>query len=82
MRSVVKLCVPFKKHEGLLYNTAMPPDLPSARVSDDPPFSHVGLDFASQGPLRTIREKGVQMFVHLCLHRGVTSRGWMWIISY
>jgi len=43
VRSVVKLCVLCKKHEGLPYNIAMPPDLPSARVSDDP---HVGLDFA------------------------------------
>ena len=73
VRSVVKLCVPCKKHEGLPYNTAMPPDLPSARVSDDLPFSHVGLDFA--GPMFAKDQSGQsQRKVYICLHQGVTSR--------
>jgi len=35
--------------EGLPYSAQPPADLPVFRVSNDPPFSHVGLDFA--GPL-------------------------------
>ena len=38
-----------RKAEGLPYNYGQVPDLPSCRVSDDPPFTNVGLDFA--GPL-------------------------------
>jgi len=49
VRSVFKLCVLCKRHEGLPYNSAIPPDLPSTRVSNNPPFSHVRLDFA--GPI-------------------------------
>ena len=49
VRSVIKSCVQCKRYEGKPFSTAMPPDLPTVRVSEDPPFTHVGLDFA--GPL-------------------------------
>ena len=38
-----------RKAEGLPYGGTPPLDLPISRVSDDPPFTNVGLDFA--GPL-------------------------------
>ena len=37
------------KSEGPPYPVQVSADLPTCRVSDDPPFTHVGLDFA--GPL-------------------------------
>ena len=74
VRSVVKLCVPCKKHEGLPYNTAMPPDLASARVSDDLPFSHVGLDFA--GPIFAKDQSGQsERKVYICLFTCASTRG-------
>ena len=49
VKKVIRKCVVCLKHEGLPYGTHQPGDLPNTRVSDDPPFSHVGLDFA--GPI-------------------------------
>jgi len=38
-----------KKLEGVPYSSVAPPDLPADQTSEDPPFSHTGVDFA--GPL-------------------------------
>ncbi|CAB4025225.1 Hypothetical predicted protein [Paramuricea clavata] len=46
---IIKDCVVCRKAEGLPNNYGQAPDLPSSRVSDDPPFTNVGLAFA--GPL-------------------------------
>jgi len=48
-RKVIKSCVICRRLEGHSYGTVPSPDLPAERVSEDPPFSHVGVDFA--GPL-------------------------------
>ena len=48
-RKVVRACAVCKRIEGLPYPSVSPPDLPRERVSEDPPFSHIGIDFA--GPL-------------------------------
>ena len=45
----VKNCVTCRRLEGLPYSSYIVPDLPSIRVSEDPPFTHTGVDFA--GPL-------------------------------
>ena len=49
MKKIIRSCVTCNKLEGLPYSSVAPPDLPSIRSSDDPPFSHTGIDFA--GPL-------------------------------
>lgn len=49
-------CVVCRKLEGKPYRPPRIPDLPSYRVSTDPPFSHTGLDFA--GPLYVRNAKG------------------------
>ena len=46
VKGVLKRCVRCRKLEGLPYSSYNSPDLPSFRVSDDPPFTHTGLDFA------------------------------------
>ena len=43
-----KVCA---KVEGLPYSSIVTPDLPSIRVSEDPPFTHIGFDYI--GPLYT-----------------------------
>ena len=45
-----------RKMEGTPYKPLSTPDLPSSRVSDDPPFTHTGLDFA--GPLYVSSHQG------------------------
>ena len=52
---IVRWCTFCQKMDGSAYPTVSPPDLPSDRVSEDPPFSHVGLDFA--GPLYVHADK-------------------------
>jgi len=49
VKKIVRSCVVCRKIEGLPYCSHPSPDLPTCRVSDDPPFAHTGLDFA--GPL-------------------------------
>ena len=49
VKRVLRRCVICKKLEGLSYPASYSPDLPNIRVSDDPPFTHVGVDFA--GPV-------------------------------
>lgn len=51
VKKMIKSCVTCNKLEGLPYASVAPPDLPSFRTSEDPPFSHTGVDFA--GPLYT-----------------------------
>ena len=49
VKQSIKDCVKCLKCEGLPYSVSTTPDLPVERVSDDPPFTHLGIDFA--GPL-------------------------------
>ena len=49
VRKIIRSCVVCRKLEGLSYPSVPAPDLPFERVSDHPPFTYMGLDFA--GPL-------------------------------
>jgi len=49
VKQFIRKCVICRRYEGLSYKSNPTVDLPSERVSEDPPFTHVGLDFA--GPL-------------------------------
>ena len=55
VRKSVRRCVRCRKVEGKHVSLPQQPDLPDERVSDDPPFTHTGIDFT--GPLYT-SEKG------------------------
>ena len=55
VKRVLKLCVTCRKLEGTPYRTPQVPDLPEFRVSEDPPFTYTGVDFA--GPLYIKEEK-------------------------
>ena len=49
IKKIIRHCVVCCKFEGGPFKSQPTPDLPAIRVSDDPPFTHTGLDFA--GPL-------------------------------
>ena len=49
VKNIIRHCVGCSRYHGVPFKSQPTPDLPVTRVSDDPPFSHVGLDFA--GPL-------------------------------
>ena len=55
------------------YKSQATPDLPSERVSEDPPFTHVGLDFA--GPLNVVNEQANgSSKVYVCLLTCASTR--------
>ena len=49
VKKVIRRCVVCRRYEASPCKPSHFADLPSHRVSDDPPFTHIGLDFA--GPL-------------------------------
>ena len=65
VKKVLQNCVICRKFSGPPYPSVNLPDLPAIRVSEDPPFTHTGLDFA--GPLY------VRYGVHLTISEGNTK---------
>lgn len=49
VKKIIRKCVICRKYEGKPDSALPPNDLPDERVSEDPPFTHVGLHFV--GPL-------------------------------
>ncbi len=51
VKSVIYKCVTCRRFDGVPYHPPLPPPLPIFRVSEEPPFTYTGVDFA--GPLYT-----------------------------
>ena len=85
VKQVLKRCVTCRRLEGLPYSSyEIVPDLPRVRVSEDPPFTHTGVDFA--GPLFV--RGNVCLFtcastraVHLELTPNLTVDSFLWEIT-
>ena len=75
-RKVIRSCVICRRLEGPSYGSVPPPNLPSERVSEDPPFSHTGVDFA--GPLyindANEQSEDKQDKVYVCLFTCAATR--------
>ena len=75
MKRILKSCKVCTKVEGLLYSSIVTPDLPSIRVSEDPPFTHTGVDCA--GPLYTHSKMSDAIKVgkaYICVFTCVSTR--------
>ena len=77
VKRVIKNCVICLRINGMPYKSQSTPDLLSERVSEDPPFTHVGLDFV--GPLNIVNghangSSKVYVFVYMCVDQGYTLR--------
>ena len=73
VKRVIKKCVICLRINGMPYKSQSTPDLPSERVSEDPPFKHVGLDFA--GPLNIANEHANgSSKVYVCLFTCASTR--------
>ena len=74
--SIVRSCDTCRRMEDPSYALASPPDLPVERVSEDPPFSHTGVDFA--GPLfindSRVQREQKQEKVYVCLFTCAATR--------
>ena len=70
----VRRCVTCKRSEGKFYEPPLAPLLPDFRVSDNPSFTNVGLDFI--GPLLThTADKNEIAKSYICLFTCISSQG-------
>ena len=72
-RKVIRSCVVCRRIEGnpWPYTTGSPPDLPAERVSEDPPFSYVGVDFAD---VNSLKQSDRQEKAYVCLFTCALTR--------
>ena len=70
---IIRKCVLCRRFESKPYRNPPPPPLPTFRVSEEPPFSYTGVDFA--GPLY-IKERGTtnSKKVWICLYTCCATR--------
>jgi len=73
-KRIIKKCVVCRKAEGAPYKSPPPPDLPTSRVSEDPPFSNVGIDFAGPLYVKTNQEKEDSNKVYILLFTCASTR--------
>lgn len=74
VKRILRRCVPCRRIEGNHFPIPQQPELPKERVSDDPPFTHTGVDFA--GPLYTSEkvENTEDAKVYVCLFTCASTR--------
>ena len=77
VKRVIRHCVVCRRYEASPCKPSQFADLPSNRVSDDPPFTHIGLDFA--GPLyvkeaRRSSQENESKKVYVCLFTCASTR--------
>ena len=72
VKQMIKKCVICLRIDGKPYKSQPPTDLPTERVSEDPPFTHVGLDFA--GPLVIANGNSNESKVYICLFTCAATR--------
>lgn len=73
VKKIINQCMVCRKAEGRHYGAPDPPPLPVFRVSEEPPFTYIGVDFA--GPL--FIKKGIESTenkVWLCLYMCCVTR--------
>ncbi|XP_028412044.1 uncharacterized protein LOC114534773 [Dendronephthya gigantea] len=71
VKSVLRQCVTCKRFEAKPFAAEKEPVLPSSRVSEEPPFSNTGIDFA--GPLYST-SNGKSEKVYICLFTCCSTR--------
>ena len=75
VKKIIKNCVICNRVEGMPYATVSPPDLPSFRVSEDPPFSHTGVDYAGPLYVHELSSQGSTMSkAYVCLFPCCSTR--------
>jgi len=73
VKRVIKKCVTCLRINGMPYRSQPIPDLPSETVSEDPPFAHMGLDFAGQLNIVNQHADGSNK-VYMCLFTCASTR--------
>lgn len=72
VKRIVRQCTICRRYKGKPYSGPLVPDLPTERVSEDPPFNNTGIDFA--GPLY-VRDGGrTDSKAYICLFTCASTR--------
>ena len=74
VKQIIRKCVTCKRMDGIAYPVVRPPDLPTTRVSDDPLFSHTGVDFAGPLYVHSLDESTSSMKTYICLFTCASTR--------
>ena len=72
VKRIVRKCVTCRRFEGKPIPTPRDPPLPLRRVSEQPPFTHTGIDFA--GPFHATNTKQTTFKVYICLFTCASTR--------
>ena len=74
VKQIIRRCVVCRRHEGKPYATPAAPPLPKERVSNGPPFSNMGIDFAGPLYVRETSTSNDQIKVYVCLYTCASTR--------
>jgi len=74
VKCIIHQCVKCLKLEGLPYSYETSPDLPSDRVSDDPPFTRTGINFAGPLCIQTLGSEEIEHKAYICLFTCASTR--------
>ena len=80
VRKIIRACVVCHKLEGSSYPMIPAPDLPYERVSDLPPFTHTGVDYA--GPLYIAEKNGTMGKAYICLFTCASTRALHLVLTH
>ena len=72
VKKLIRKCVICQRYEGKAYAGPPTPDLPTQRVSADPPFNNTGIDFA--GPLYTLTSEAKENKAYICIFTCASTR--------
>ena len=74
VKNVIRHCVVCRRYEGKSYSTPLIPDLPIERVSTNPPFSNIGVDFAGPLYIRDNQSSDNTCKIYICLFTCASTR--------
>ena len=72
VKKIIRKCVVCRRYEGKAYTGQLIPDLPTERVSADPPFNNTGIDFA--GPLYIHTAEAKESKAYVCIFTCASTR--------
>ena len=80
VRRLLYHCAICKRYEGKPFSAPLPPQLPEFRVTEKPPFTVDGVDFAGPLYFKTQRERVTSQKVCVCLFQAMHVTGFLHVL--
>ena len=74
VKQVIRKCVTCVRGEGSHYPVPLPPDLPEEHVSEAPPYTNTGIDFAGSLYIRDPQAANREIKAYVCLFTCASTR--------